>query len=74
MKIEELKKTRDILSNVLTCHKTEDCDVACSTCPNDFDEDEYDEALDMAITVMGDVIKQMEKKTTMEVLTNDISN
>ena len=75
MKIEELKKVRDILSNVLKCHKTEDCNVACSTCPNDFDENEYDEALDTAITVMGDVIKQMEKMTTREVLTtNDISN
>jgi len=61
MKIEELKKVRDILSNVLQCHKTEDCDVACSTCPKDFDEDDYDEALDTAITVIGDVIKQMER-------------
>ena len=75
MKIEDLKKVRDILSNVLKCHKTEDCDVACSTCPNDFDENEYDEALDTAIKVIGDVIKQMEKMTMGEVLTtNDISN
>ena len=75
MKIEELKKVRDILSNVLQCHKTEDCDVACSTCPKDFDEKKYDKALDTAITVIGDVIKQMEKMTTREVLTtNDISN
>ena len=72
MKIEELKKTRDILSNVLKCHKTEDCNVTCSTCPNDFDEYEYDEALDTAIKVIGDVIKQMEKRTIGEVLTNDI--
>lgn len=75
MKIEELKKVRDILSNVLKCHKTEDCDVACSVCPNDFDEYEYDEALDTAITVIGDVINQMEKMTMREVLTtNDIFN
>jgi len=75
MKIEELKKVRDILSNVLKCHKTEGCNVACGTCPNNFDENEYDEALDTAITVIGDVIKQMEKMTTREVLTtNDISN
>lgn len=64
MKIEELKKTRDILSNVLTCHKTKDCNVACSTCPNDFDENEYDEALDTAIRVIGDVIKQMKRIQT----------
>lgn len=64
MKIEELKKVRDILSNVLQCHKTEDCDVGCDTCPNNFDEDDYDEALDTAITVMGDVIKQMERIQT----------
>ena len=61
MKIEELKKVRDILSNVLKCHKTEDCNVACGTCPNNFDENEYDEALDTAITVIRDVIKQMER-------------
>lgn len=61
MKIEELKKVRDILSNVLKCHKTEDCNVACGICPNNFDENEYDEALDTAITVIGDVIKQMER-------------
>ena len=61
MKIEELKKARDILSKVLKCHKTEDCDVACGTCPNNFDENEYDEALDTAIRVIGDVIKQMER-------------
>ena len=61
MKIEELKKVRDILSNVLKCHKTEDCNVACGTCTNNFDENEYDEALDTAIRVIGDVIKQMER-------------
>lgn len=61
MKIEELKKVRDILSNVLKCHKTEDCNVACDTCPNNFDENEYGEALDTAIRVIGDVIKQMER-------------
>ena len=61
MKIEELKKVRDILSNVLKCHKTEDCNVACGICPNNFDENEYDEALDTAIRVIGDVIKQMER-------------
>lgn len=64
MKIEELKKVRDILSNVLKCHKTEGCDVACGICPNNFDENEYDEALDTAITVIGDVIKQMERIQT----------
>lgn len=64
MKIEELKKVRDILSNVLKCHKTEDCNVACGTCPNNFDENEYDEALDTAIRVIGDVIKQMERIQT----------
>ena len=61
MKIEELKKVRDILTNVLKCHKTEDCNVACGICPNNFDENEYDEALDTAIRVIGDVIKQMER-------------
>ena len=61
MKIEDLKKVRDILSNVLKCHKTEDCNVACGICPNNFDENEYDEALDTAIKVIGDVIKQMER-------------
>lgn len=61
MKIEKLKKVRDILSNVLKCHKTEDCNVACGICPNNFDENEYDEALDTAIRVIGDVIKQMER-------------
>ena len=64
MKIEELKRACDILSNVLKCHKTEDCDVACDTCPKNFDENEYDEALDTAIRVIGDVIKQMERIQT----------
>ena len=71
MKIEELKKARDILSKVLKCHKTEDCNVACGTCPNNFDENEYDEALDTTITVMGDVINQMER---MEMRTHAITN
>lgn len=72
MKIEELKKVRDILSNVLKCHKTEDCNVACGTCPNNFDENEYDEALDTAIRVIGDVIKQMERiQTGGHVSTNE---
>ena len=61
MKIEELKKVRNILSNVLKCHKTEGCNVACGICPNNFDKNEYDEALDTAIRVIGDVIKQMER-------------
>lgn len=75
MKIEELKEACGVLTRVLGCHKTEGCNVACSVCPNDFDDYEYDEALDTAITVIGDVIKQMEKMTTREVLTtNDISN
>ena len=71
MKNEELKKVRDILSNVLKCHKTEDCNVACGICPNNFDENEYDEALDTTITVMGDVINQMER---MEMRTHAITN
>ena len=71
MKIEDLKKVRDILSNVLKCHKTEDCNVACGICPNNFDENEYDEALDTAIRVIGDVIKQMER---IQKVDNVISN
>ena len=61
MKIEELKEARGVLTRVLGCHKTEGCNVACDICPNNFDENEYDEALDTAITVIGDVIKQMER-------------
>lgn len=64
MKIEELKKVRYILTRVLKCHKTEGCNVACDICPNNFDENEYDEALDTAIRVIGDVIKQMERIQT----------
>ena len=71
MKIEELKKVRDILSNVLKCHKTDGCNVGCDTCPNNFDENEYDEALDTTITVIGDVINQMER---MEMRTHAITN
>ena len=73
MKIEELKEARGVLIRVLGCHKTEGCNVACDTCPNNFFSKEEDRALDTAITVIGDVIKQMEKETTREVLTNDIS-
>ena len=44
MKIEELKHARDILTNVLKCHKTVGCNVACITCPNDYDgDDEWDD-------------------------------
>ena len=74
MKVEELKKARDILSNALNCHKTEECDAECDTCPNNFNAEEYGEALDTAITVMGDVIKQMEKMTIGEVLSDGRSN
>lgn len=74
MKIEELKKVRDILSNVLKCHKTEDCNVACGTCPNNFDEVEYDEALDTAIRVIGDVIKQMGRLEGIQNADNVSSN
>lgn len=75
MKIEELKEACGVLTRVLGCHKTEGCNVACDTCPNNFFSKEEDKALDTAITVIGDVIKQMEKMTTREVLTtNDISN
>lgn len=63
MKIEELKKARDTLSKVLKCHKTSviNCKIACDTCPNNYFSKEEDRALDTAITVMGDVIKQMER-------------
>ena len=63
MKIEELKKARDILSKVLKCHKTSvtDCHIACDICPNNYFSKEEDSALDTAITVMGDVINQMER-------------
>ena len=63
MKIEELKKARDVLSKVLKCHKTSviDCKIACDICPNNYFSKEEDRALDTAITVMGDVIKQMER-------------
>ena len=71
MKIEELKEAREVLTRVLGCHKTEDCNVACGTCPNNFDENEYDEALDTAIRVIGDVIKQMER---IEMRTHAITN
>ena len=66
MKIEELKKARDILSKVLKCHKTSviDCRIACDTCPNNYLSKEEDIALDTAITVMGDIIKQMERLQT----------
>lgn len=63
MKIEELKKARDILSRVLKCHETSviDCKIACDTCPNNYFSKEEDLALDTAITVMDDVIKRMER-------------
>ena len=61
MKIEELKEACDVLTRVLGCHKTEGCNVACDICPNNFVSKEEDRALDTAITVIGDVIKQMER-------------
>ena len=64
MKIEELKEARGVLTRVLGCHKTLTCNIACDTCPNNFDENEYDEALDTAIRVICDVIKQMERIQT----------
>ena len=77
MKIEELKKACDVLSNAVKCHKNDDCDGECDTCSYNFSEEEYDEALDTAITVIGDVVKQMErikKDNHEEVLTNGIYN
>ena len=71
MKIEDLKEAREVLTRVLGCHKTEGCNVACGTCTNNFDENEYDEALDTTITVIGDVINQMER---MEMRTHAITN
>lgn len=61
MKIEELKEAREVLTRVLGCHKTEGCNVTCDICPNNFFDKEEDRALDTAITVIGDVIKQMER-------------
>ena len=61
MKIEELKEARGVLTRVLGCHKTLTCNIACDTCPNNFVSKEEDKALNTAITVMDDIIKQMER-------------
>ena len=60
MDLERLKKAVAVLKNYYTCGKI-DCAGVCSDCPYNYSEKELNDSVNVAITVISDVIKSMER-------------
>lgn len=60
MDLERLKATADILKKYKDCINM-DCDGNCDKCSYYYELESFEFAIDTAITVIGDVIKNMEK-------------
>jgi len=58
--LERLKATTDILKKYKGCINM-DCDGNCDKCSCYYETESFEFAIDTAITVIGDVIKNMEK-------------
>lgn len=60
MDLEKLKKARNTLENYRKCELVE-CDGKCVDCPCYYDPGDINDSVDVAITVINDVIKNMER-------------
>lgn len=60
MDLERLKAAADILKKYNDCINT-NCDGNCDKCSCYYESEAFEFAIDTAITVIGDVIKNMEK-------------
>lgn len=63
MDLEKLKEALNTLERYRKCISMESdyCDGACSMCPWDFTPEELDNSIAVSITVISDVIKNMER-------------
>lgn len=60
MDLEKLKKALNTLENHRKCIQLDHCDGACSKCPCNYTAKDMNDSIDVSITVIGDVIKNME--------------
>lgn len=61
MNLEKLKETVNTLEKYRKCIKMDYCDGVCPNCPCNFMPEDVDNSIDTAITVINDVIKNMER-------------
>ena len=61
MDLEKLKEAVNTLEKYRKCIKMDHCDGVCVECPCNFSSEDVDNSIDVAITVINDVIKNMEK-------------
>lgn len=60
MDLEKLKEAVNTLEKYRKCIKM-DCDGVCPKCPYNFTQEDVDNSINTAITVINDVIKNMER-------------
>ena len=61
MDLKKLKEAVNTLEKYRKCIQMDHCDVVCQKCPYDFSLGDLHNSIDVGITVMNDVIKNMEK-------------
>lgn len=61
MNLEKLKKSVNTLEKYRKCIKMDHCDGVCQNCPCNYSFEDLDNSIDVGITVMNDVIKNIER-------------
>ena len=61
MNLEKLKEAVSTLEKYRKCIKMDHCDGVCPKCPCNYTVEDFDNSIDVGITVMNDVIKNMER-------------
>lgn len=61
MDLEKLKEAINTLDRYRKCIKMDHCDGVCPKCPCNYTPEDLDNSIDVSITVIGDVIKNMER-------------
>ena len=61
MDLEKLKEAVNTLKKHRECSMSDFCDGVCSNCPCHYTAKDLNNSIDVAITVISDVIKNMER-------------
>lgn len=62
--LEEYEKAKSAISHILGCRWTPDCDLNCEKCPSNYTEDEFNDSLILALSL----IREKERELQNEVL------
>lgn len=63
-KIEEYEKAKSSISRILGCRWHPDCTLNCESCPSNYTEDEFNDSLMLALSL----IREKEKELQNEIL------